>query len=180
MKKIKLTQGKFALVDDEDFEELNQYKWHVNFQRGRWYAVRWAPRNKDKRRTKIHMHREILKPSKTMEVDHIDRNGLNNQRHNLRVATKGQNMMNRPAWGTSKYKGVYWHKENCKWAAHIYVKKTQHFLGLYENELEAALAYNCAARKYFGEFATVNPVYRVITHGTSWTFVLDPRISITV
>ena len=104
------------------------------------------------------MHREILKPPKNVETDHKDGNGLNNQRYNLRWATKTQNRQNqRPQEGcTSRFKGVRWDKNARKWRACIKVQGKQVHLGFYSLEIDAARAYDNAALLYFKEFARTN------------------------
>ena len=157
MKEIPLTQGKVALVDDDDFEWLSQFKWYaVKFGRT-FYAVRQAPRVNGKQRT-IWMHREVLglKPGDP-RVDHRDGDGLNNQRMNLREATHRQNMMNsRGRSGSSRFKGVDWDKRAKKWRARISVNGKKKHLGYFIDEEEAARAYDEKAKKIFGEFARVN------------------------
>jgi hypothetical protein len=155
MKKIPLTKGKFALVDDEDFEYLNQWKWCAWIGDGRSYAVRNA--GKDQKRGMFErMHRVILRLKKGEIPDHIDGNGLNNQRSNLRIATHSQNAMNtrKRSGCSSQYKGVSYDKVRSQWMCMVRGK----YVGRFNSEKEAAQAYNVHAQKIFGEFASLNPV----------------------
>lgn len=149
MKRIPLTQGKFALVDDEDYVELNQHKWCAYKQGNTFYAARAVNL----------MHREILglKRGDGKVTDHIDHDGLNNQRSNIRVCTQQQNMMNKRKRknNSSKYKGVYFLKTN-KWIAQIHFDNKSIHLGLFDDELEAAQAYDKKAIELFREFAKTN------------------------
>lgn len=155
MKEIYLTQGKVALVDDEDFEYLNQWKWCAAKGGNAFYAIRMEPGNP---RTLILMHQQILDFPE--EVDHKDGDGLNNQRLNLRACTRSQNHMNRrPKPGcSSRFKGVSFN-EKCRihpWRAMIMVNYKRTYIGFYTTEEEAALAYNQKALELFGEFARLN------------------------
>lgn len=158
MKEIILTQGKVALVDDEDFEELNKYKWYAYKSRNTFYAGRKLRLGVNKKRIVI-MHRELLglKDSK-LKGDHIDHNGLNNQKYNLRIATNAENCKNQmPRKGfSSKYKGVCWHKRDKMWNANIRINERQKHLGYFDNEIEAAKAYDAMAKLHFREFACLN------------------------
>lgn len=149
MKKIRLTQNRFALVDDKDFEWLNQWKWCCSSG----YAVR---RVGDKH---VKMHRIIvgLKPGNVLQTDHIDGNRLNNKRHNLRVCTHTQNNHNRQKIrGSSCYKGVHWCNRSKKWVSRIRICKKLKLLGYFESETEAAKTYDRVAIKYFGAYAFLN------------------------
>lgn len=152
MKRIPLTKGQYAIVDDEDFEWLSQWKWHALKTSVTYYACH---RNRQKY---LFMHRIITNCPKDSQVDHRNGNGLDNRRDNLRFSTQQQNTQNqRPIkGGTSKYKGVYWDKTRKKWAARITCGYKNHFLGRYKTELEAVHSYDKAALKYFGEFACPN------------------------
>lgn len=157
MKEIKLTQGKVALVDDEDFEELNKYKWCAHNEGGRTYATGY---NKESFRNYKHpkMHRVIMKPLNGEDIDHVDGDGLNNQRNNLRTCTHQQNLMNsRKRKGCSSiFKGVTWHKKLHKWRAYIVLNSKQIALGCYSFEEDAARAYDKKALELFGDFALLN------------------------
>jgi hypothetical protein len=158
MKRIKLTQGKYALVDDEDFEWLNQWKWHAFKRPHTFYASRNIC-SSDGKRGLLLMHRLLTEAPKGREVDHKDGNGLNNQRVNLRVCTDQENRQNRckPSHNKSGYKGVSWHKRSKKWHAQIGANGIKmKSLGYFTNKIEAAKAYDSAARKYHGEYARLN------------------------
>ena len=157
-KQIQLTQGMTAIVDDEDYEYLSRFKWCTHKIRNTYYAERgeYLP---DGKWATISMHREImgLKRGDKRQIDHRNRNGLDNQKYNLRVSTISQNHANAISrGGTSKYKGVSWHKATKKWRALIGFNKHQKHIGLYDSEIEAALNYNKYAQMFYGEFARLN------------------------
>lgn len=151
MKKIPLTQGKFALVDDEDFEKLSKFKWYANKLHNSFYAMRHS---KEDNRKFILMHREILKTPNKKVTDHIDQNGLNNQRSNLRVATPSQNQHNKGGYknNTSGLKGVMWHKRDKKWFARTKLNGKNIYLGYYTSKELAHEAYVAGCKKYHGKF----------------------------
>lgn len=154
MKEIKLTRGEVALVDDSDFNFLNQWKWHVRQGHNTRYAVRVVT----KRHT-VSMHRVIMQVyRKDLLIDHIDLNGLNNQKNNLRICDKFQNAKNRRPRknGSSKYLGVSWCKTSKKWIAQININKKIVHLGRFSSEEEAAKAYDHRARLNHKEFANLN------------------------
>ena len=138
-----------VMVDDADFEHLNQFHWHTD----RYGVVSSWFGSKDNKR--MLMSRFIMNAPDNLEVDHKDGNRLNNQRSNLRFATSSQNKMNRGPRidNTSGYKGVSWHKQRKKWTARIMANDKYISLGLFNNILDAAKSYNLAAKKYHKEFA---------------------------
>jgi len=160
MKRIKLTKGQFAIVDDSDFERLNKHKWLALKNRNTWYAVRHTYRNGI--RVTIGMHREIMgiEPGDPRLVDHKNHNGLNNWRENLRICTNSQNHQNENPRrnGSSVFRGVYWNKAAKKWRAQIRLDGHARYLGSFHSETEAARAYDQKAKELFGEFACVNAV----------------------
>jgi hypothetical protein len=158
-KEIQLTQGIFTIVDDEDFEYLNQWKWFANLQGKKFYARRAITVSKGKQKT-IFMHRFIMKPEKGMVIDHLDGNPLNNQKSNLRICTHADNMRNSkiPINNTSGFKGVSFFKKNNTYMSSIRFNDKKIYLGLFIDPIDAAKAYNAAALKYHGEFANINKI----------------------
>lgn len=158
MKEIQLTNGGFALVDDQDFEYLNQWKWRQHKMGRGTYVDRQAKKREGLASRSVYMHRAILLVTdRKILVDHIDHNCLNNQRSNLRLCTKGQNGINKYSYrGMSKYKGVSWRKKQKMFAAQIRVNYKLIHLGFFDTEEQAAIAYNAAAVKHFAEFACLN------------------------
>lgn len=156
MKKIELTQGKYAMVDDEDFEKVNQHQWSAQKYRSGWRAMRNI-RDSDNKWTIQYMHRMIMDCPEDLQIDHSDHNGLNNQKHKLRICTNAENQYNQKSKkGVSKYKGVVWHKRNRRWMAQIVLNYKTIFLGYRDVESECAKLYDKAARELFGEFAYLN------------------------
>lgn len=156
-KEISLTRGKVAIVDDEDYERLSQYKWRCN---SHGYAVRSEWRGAGLLPRFIAMHREVLGADGNVRADHIDGNRLNNQKFNLRECTESQNQMNRGKHvrTSSQYKGVSFFKETSRWRAYIQLEGKGKHLGFFDNEVEAAKAYNVAAKQFYGEFARLNVI----------------------
>lgn len=137
MKKLKLTQNKFALVDDEDFEFLNQMKWFFNLKNKQ--SSGYAQRNKylgSKKYKTVYMHREIMKARDGQEVDHINGNSLDNRKSNLRLVSHAINMRNRKSVPntTSIYVGVHLHKLTQKWRAQIKINNKVVSLGLFKTQ----------------------------------------------
>lgn len=158
MKIIQLTQGQVALVDDEDYERINKHKWYAYVGVNTFYARRTSGGEK------IIMHREIMGCTKGDEkiIDHINHNGLDCQQHNMRLVTKAQNAMNRISFGKSIYLGVCLYNpkryipKSTRWVASIHIKNKRINLGYFKEEIQAAQAYNEAAKKYYGEYANLN------------------------
>lgn len=147
-------KGKYvALVDDEDFEKLNQFNWYAHKDCNTFYAGRHI--TVDGKRTTQLMHNVILNGK---GIDHRDGNGCNNQKTNLRLCTNQENCMNqRKQTGTSSiYKGVSLFKRDNKWQASIMLNGKKIYLGLFNSEIEAAKAYNDKAVALFCEFANLN------------------------
>lgn len=155
MKLIELTQGKFAMVDDEDYELLIQYRWQYHKSSG--YAVHSFRVNPNKTDL-ISMQRFLLGSDIKSRIDHKDLNRLNNQRSNLRFCTLSQNQYNREKQknNTSGYKGVTYRKDNDRYQSYIGVNNNRIHLGYFKTPEEAALRYNVAAKEYHGEFANLN------------------------
>ena len=159
----------FTQVDDEDFEYLNQWKWHATKRKGN---PMYVERNMvvDGKRKSVKMHRIIMDCEQGKIIDHKDRDSLNNQKCNLRICKHSDNNKNRTSCGTSKYLGVHWHtnkyltksgdkmKIRSFWLASIRVDGKQKYLGSFKKEDDAALAYNIAAKKFHKEFANLNIV----------------------
>lgn len=152
MKEIILSDGRKTQVDDEDYDFLNQWAWQSNGK----YVVRQTASNGS-----FYMGHEILKRHGFIInglVDHKDRDPLNNQKGNLRDATRSQNGANSKLQSnnTSGYRGVGFHRKLQKWTAEITVRGTHIRLGCFHDPVEAAKAYDKAAKRYFGDFATLN------------------------
>ena len=156
VKTIQLTQGQVALVDDKNYNWLNQHKWSADKRviKGRIF---WYARRKEGKR-KVYMHREIAAVAGIAEIDHRDGDGLNNQEENLRPAQHAQNACNRrKADGcTSKSKGVSWDSRRSKWRAYIAPNGHQKHLGYFDDEIAATKAHDAAATSAFGQFARTN------------------------
>jgi hypothetical protein len=168
MKKIKLTQGKETLVDDEDYPYLNEHKWYALRVKNRdeFYAVRNGPIDSSGKRKFIYLHREITNVSKEKMVDHSNGDRLDNRKENLRVCTHQENQMNRGKTKTNKsgYKGVSYMKKKKNmineyskpWSASIRFNGKSIYIGTFAIKEEAARAYDKKAIELFGEFAVLN------------------------
>jgi hypothetical protein len=154
MKEILLTQGQIAIVDDQDYEWLAKWKWCAVRRKNSYYAlrhegVRMAQKN-------IFMHRVITNSSDGMDVDHINGNGLDNRRSNLRICTHAENNKNRRKQknNTTGFKGVS--PSGRKYQAQISVNNKNIHLGTFSTPEDAAYAYDEAAKKHYGKFAKTN------------------------
>ena len=145
MKQIELTQGKMALVDDDMFDIINQRNWYVLKDGNTFYATSHLTRKDNvdiSKRPVVWMHHLVVgKPPKGFEVDHIDGDGLNNQRYNLRIVTKRVNHHNQIAHRNGRLVGCYYNKYHKKWKAEIMIDGHRKFLGYYSTELEAHEVY---------------------------------------
>ncbi len=152
-KEISMPQGKFAIVDDEDFEFLSQWKWKLT----KGYASRTATKVNGKHKS-IYLHRAISDCPKNMEVDHINGIPLDNRKINLRICNRSQNLQNSrmKKRNTSGFKGVSFDKRDKKWAVEIMVNYKRIRLGRFVDKIEAAKAYDSAAQKHHGKFAKTN------------------------
>lgn len=157
MKMIPLSKDKTAFVDDSDFELLSGYRWFA-IEKGRkiktFYAVRHTPKIKGRTGPMVYMHTQIMGTPKGMEVDHKDKDALNNQRSNLRLCTRSQNCMNRSRQSnnTSGYKGVSWFKPIQKWRAYLRINSKHVSLGYFADKEDAHKAYIDNACMFYGEF----------------------------
>jgi hypothetical protein len=145
--------GKFAIVDEADYAEVSQYKW--NFSKALGYVYRTIGHA-----GREYLHRFLMRPPGfTHVVDHVDGDKLNNSRRNLRICSRAENVRNSKSHGTRKtslFKGVYRPTDNPKWIARIMLNRKGIHLGSFSNEIDAAKAYDVAARFHFGEFAKTN------------------------
>jgi len=182
MIEIPLTRGKTAVVDDEDSYVLAGRKWQAS-REGKetsisWYAIQG-------KRPRIRMHRLVMEHKLNRpllsgeQIDHINHNGLDNRRSNLRIATANENQQNARLMNTpksSKYKGVTWNKHAKQWKAGIRVDGRRCYLGHFRSEEDAAKAYNLAALKYFGKFAEINEGIIIDPRTDSWIEKLPGHI----
>ncbi len=155
-KEIVLSAGETAIVDADDFDFLSQWKWSLGYNRsGTKYAIRGTCKNYKK--GTVYMHRVIMNTPKGLFTDHINHNGLDNRKINLRIVTGSQNQWNRrPNGPTSKLKGVSWKKDHSRWEANITLGGKTRSLGFFKNEEDAAAAYKVAAKKHHGEYCYNN------------------------
>lgn len=140
----KRTVGVFAIVSEEDYGRLSQVTWHMS---GKYVKSKtdW-------------MHYYVMERRLGLEIDHINRNPLDNRRSNLRYATRAQNCANRLRVDRGIYKGITYHKPTGSWVATVHINKRRKSLGYYPTPEAAALAYNVAARHVYGPYALVNDI----------------------
>lgn len=154
--RIVLPESKEVVIDDEDNALVAGYKWHARRYRNTFYVVACKYHGNYKQET-IYMHRLITRAPKGVLVDHINGDGLDNRRTNLRFCTTQENLRNQHAVrGASRFKGVSWDSNRKKWLSQIRVDGKQIFLARHASEIEAAKNYDTSARHYFGAFARVN------------------------
>lgn len=155
MKKIKLSQNKVVLVDDEDFKRVKAFKWHFSWSGWRGYAKTNILLYGNKR-TSIYLHRFLLNAQKGMQTDHINGNTMDNRKENLRLCTKQQNAFNKKSAHKNNklgIKGVHWDKNSKRFRAQIMVNGKNFNLGSFEVLSDADTSYRKAEKKYFGNFA---------------------------
>lgn len=156
MKKIPLTQGKFALVDNEDFEEISKFKWFAKKHRKTFYAFRKEGKWPNFKHTTL--HRQIMGLGTKKIIDHANWNGLDNRKENLKFCTNGENLSNSGLRKNNKsgFKGVSWRPKFRKYISQIKHNGEKVYLGLFLSRIEAAKAYDKKAMELKGEFALTN------------------------
>ncbi|MGB7582774.1 MAG: AP2 domain-containing protein, partial [Sedimentisphaerales bacterium] len=157
-RKIFIGEGRFAIVEPTDYYRLNNFHWCISVSRRNIYAVRLVLTDNWQLK-KVRMHREIMNAPDGLLVDHKNGKTLDNRRSNLRLATHSQNMCNKPKTSTkstSRFRGVYLDKRKGRWVAKIQINRKCIWLGYFDNEIDAAKAYDTAAKMYHGEFAHLN------------------------
>lgn len=161
MKLLSLTKGKYAQVDDEDYYWLSQWNWFAIETKGAWYARRSKKKGvlRSGEPFEVYLHRVVMRCSdKTKVVDHRDHDGLNCQKVNLRTCTKSENNRNLCSrkGSSSSYLGVTWDSSRSKWSSRLKCKGKTFNIGRFNNEIEAAKAYDLVAKEQFGNFANLN------------------------
>jgi hypothetical protein len=157
--RIPLSRGKFAIVDPEDYPTLARHKWYAKDGRRTRYAQRNVRDPLTGKQVLINMHRQILSIPPHLVGDHVNRNGLDNRKANVRPATRSQNAYNtaKPRVPSrSEYKGVHWRSSSQKWRVEITAAGRKTYIGTFHDEVRAAKAYDRAAEKYHGQFAVLN------------------------
>lgn len=150
MMELALQDGRVTRISDVDYERCRQHKWSVTEANasGKPYVRTFVGK------ITVYLHRLITDCPDIYKVDHRDNDGLNNQRPNLRIATHNQNNYNRQSWGLSEFKGVC--KDGRRWKARITLNGECHHLGMYDDQVLAAKAYDAEAHQLFKEFAWLN------------------------
>jgi len=165
MKHIVLTQGKSAVVDDDDFELVNRFRWYavncsgiIYAKTGSSYASTHINGKRKRWQAHMYLHRFLLHPPEGFVVDHKNSNPLDCRRDNMRICKQKHNTYNRRKLtiGQSKYKGIKFHGRDCIWEAHIQIEGRRYYLGRSRNETLAALLYDKGACELFGEYASLN------------------------
>jgi hypothetical protein len=156
-RRIPLTEGKFTIVDPQDFYQLNHFDWVADGKGNNIYAIRHLLSDDEKTKI-VRMHRYIMLAPDGLLVDHRNNNGLDNRRANLRLATTSQNNCNirKKKNTSSRFIGVHFDKRKGKWSVNIRHQRKRIWLGSFESEIDAAKVYDEAARKYHKEFARLN------------------------
>jgi hypothetical protein len=157
-RRIYLGEGEWTIVEPMDYYQLKNFNWYIGGNGKEFYAFRNIKIGPGKTKM-VSMHREIMNPPGHLLVDHRNNDTLDNRRANLRLATHSENSYNRPktkAKTTSQYIGIYSEKRTGRWTVKIRVNGKRLWIGRFESEIEAAKAYDAAARKYHGEFARLN------------------------
>jgi len=154
-----MAQPQYAKVDPADYERLRGYEWFSKKGTRNFYAVRRAKGPKGSKLATIYMHHELIDVADGLLIDHVNQDSMDNRRANLRGATRAQNIRNRKKFSNSsvsKYKGICRYKNQNRWIARIMFEKKRIHLGTFRSEIDAAKAYDRAAIKYHGEFASLN------------------------
>jgi len=161
VREIPLTEGHVALVDEADYEAVAAYRWRALIRPTSRTVYAQRVTSSDGKKSTLLLHRFLVKAPKGLEVDHIDGNGLNNTRANLRVGTHAENMRNRRRRcdNSSGYIGVHWHKRDRKWVARITLHGKLKSLGYFDTPEDAARARDAAAIELHGEYARLNFQY---------------------
>jgi hypothetical protein len=151
---VPLTQGREAIIDAEDAEDVGRYGWFCSVHKGKPYARR-NTRREDGTKYGVYLHRDLISDAGDLDIDHINGDGLDNRRSNLRLATRSQNMMNAKtvATNSSGYRGVSWQKSKRKWRATICVSGRKTYLGDFKDIEEANAAYVSASLRLHGVFS---------------------------
>ena len=164
-KRIPLTQNKYAIVDNEDYESVSRFRWYAVNCSGLFYAktgTHYATTHMGSRRKRwqghMYLHRFLLHPPKGFVVDHINSNALDCRRSNMRVCTQAQNIYNTRKLhpGLSQYKGIKWHNRDHVWEAYVHAEGRRFYLGRSPHEEIAAQMYDKGACEIHGEYACVN------------------------